>query len=153
MNARLTALAAIITVGIAAPMAAQAGTSSAPRCGSIDQSHDFLVSASSEVRNVKAGNHWTSTAVVQREVASQTTPAAQVAVTLAVRTADGHWTTTTAQTDALGRATLDIAIPRGAKAGFATAQWSATEQIDAPCGPRVDTYGEYTIAKAVRVIR
>lgn len=153
MNARLTALAAIVTVGLAAPVAAHAGADSNPRCGAVGQRSDFLVNASSDVRNVKAGGHWVSTAVVQRRVANQTAPASHVSVTLSVRTADGNWTIASAQTDAMGWATLDLTVPKKAKAGFARAQWAAVEEIDPPCGPRFDTYGEFTIAKAVRVVR
>ena len=154
MNARLTALAAILTVGIAAPVAAQA---SSPRSGCTPGaallSHSFGVAASSDVRNVKAGNDWLSSVVVERKVGSATSPGAGVQVELALRFADGHLASTTGRTDSLGRVSLDLTVPAKAAAGFASATWTAVERVDTPCGPQVDSYGDYTIAKAVRIVR
>jgi hypothetical protein len=155
MTARRAAFAVLVTAGLAAPGLAHAASASAPGCGTgVNQlSHDFVVGASSDTRNVKAGGHWVSDLMVDRKVQQAQAPAADVSVTVTLRLSDGHLVTSAGRTDSLGRARLDVAIPRTAAAGYASVTWSASEQIDAPCGPRVDTYGERSAARAVRITR
>lgn len=157
MNARRTALAVLVASAFIAPAAAQAAASSGSGCApgspQASLSHDFVVSASSNVRNVKAGNSWLSHVVIERRVGSTRAPAGGVQVELALRMADGHLAAAYGSTDQLGRLSIDLRIPASAAAGYATAIWSASEQIDVPCGPRVHSHGSRTQAKAVRISR
>ena len=155
MSARRAAVAVLVTAGLSAPGLAQAAHAGTPGCASEDMrlGSDFVVGASSDSRNVRAGGHWVSDMVVTREVLHQQAPAADVAVTITLRLADGHLVTSDARTDSLGRARFDVTIPTGAAAGPASVLWAASEEIDPPCGPRVDTYGERWMAQGVRVIR
>jgi hypothetical protein len=155
MTARRAAFAVLVTAGLAAPGLAHAAQASTPGCGTgaTQLRSDFVVGASSDTRNVKAGGQWASDLMVSRKVQQALVPASDVSVTVTLRLSDGHLVSGEGRTDSLGRARLDLAIPRTAAAGYASVIWSASEQIDAPCGPRVDTYGEHSAARAVRITR